>query len=113
VATPQTDLSILDLYIGTDFVKGIQCSQIQAAPESLVGYALFAQMRKNHESVQYWTFEILKNTTDFVLFMDSKLTKTIPPGYYNYDVVLLHTTNVRSVLLQGQVNALPTFTFAS
>lgn len=111
MATPQTNLSIIDLYAGTDFVKGIQCSEIESAPESLVGYALFAQMRKNHESKKFWQFEILKNEQDFVLFMDSSITKTIPPGYYNYDVVLLHTTGVRSLLLQGKVNVIATFTF--
>lgn len=111
MASQQTNLSILDLYTGTDFIKGIQCTEIESAPDSLIGYALFAQMRKNYESKKYWQFEVLKNTTDFVLFMDSAITKTIPPGYYNYDVVLLHTTGVRSMLLQGQVNVMPTFTF--
>lgn len=111
MASPQTNLSILDLYAGTDFVKGIQVSEIESAPDSLVGYALFGQMRKNFESKKFWQFEILKNEYDFVLFMDSQITKTIPPGYYNYDVVLLHTTGVRSMLLQGQVNVMPTFTF--
>lgn len=110
MATPQTNLSIIDLYAGTDFVKGIQCSEIEGAPESLQGYALFAQMRKNHESEKFWQFEILKNEFDFVLFMDSSFTKTIPPGYYNYDIVLLHTTGVRSLLLRGRVNVIPTYT---
>ena len=110
MATPQTNLTILDLYAGTDFIKGIQVSEIEGAPDTLQGYALFAQMRKNHESEKFWQFEILKNNTDFVMFMDSSITKTIPPGYYNYDVVTLHATGVRSLLIRGKVNVLPTYT---
>lgn len=75
MASPQTNLSILDLYAGTDFVKGIQVSEIESAPDSLVGYALFGQMRKNFESKKFWQFEILKNEYDFVLFMVLKSLK--------------------------------------
>ena len=111
MATPQTNLTLIDLYAGTDFVKGIQVSEIEGAPDTLQGYALFAQMRKNHESEKFWQFEILKNEFDFVMFMDSSITKTIPAGYYNYDVVLLHASGVRSLLLRGKINVLPTYTF--
>jgi len=108
--TPQTNLSIIDVFPGTDFVRGVQCAELENAPEDLVDYSLFAQMRKNHESKKFWKFEVLKNDSDFVLFMDSQITKTIPPGHYNYDVMLLHTSGVRSILLQGQVNVIPTYT---
>ena len=110
MTTPQTNFSILDVFPGSDFVRGIHCTEIENAPDELIGYALFAQMRKNHESKKYWEFEIVKNDTDFVMFMDSSITKTIPPGHYNYDVVTLHTSGVRSVLIQGRVNVIPTYT---
>ena len=42
--------------------------------------------------------------------MDKDDTKDIRPGYYQYDVMMEHVTNVRSILFQGQINVLPTFT---
>ena len=102
--------SKLDLYQGTDFIRAIRVAEIDGAPESLVGYTLAAQMRKNYESKKFWKFDILKNETDFILFMDKDDTRDIRPGYYQYDVMMEHVTNVRSILFQGQINVLPTFT---
>jgi hypothetical protein len=110
MAITQNNYSKLDLFQGTDFIRAIRVADIDGAPESLVGYSLFAQMRKNYESKKSWKFDILKNERDFILFMDQEQTKYIRPGYYNYDVIMTHATNVRTVLFQGVINVLPTFT---
>ena len=110
MSIPQNNYSKLDLYQGTDFIRAIRVAEIDGAPESLVGYTLAAQMRKNYESKKFWVFDILKNEKDFILFMDKEETRDIRPGYYQYDIMVEHVTGVRSVLFQGQINVLPTFT---
>ena len=48
MSIPQNNYSKLDLYQGTDFIRAIRVAEIDGAPESLVGYTLAAQMRKNY-----------------------------------------------------------------
>ena len=56
MSIPQNNYSKLDLYQGTDFIRAIRVAEIDGAPESLVGYTLAAQMRKNYESKKFWVF---------------------------------------------------------
>lgn len=110
MAIVQNNYSKLDLFQGADFIRAIRVAEIDGAPESLVGYSLKASMKKHYESKTSWTFDILKNEKDFILYMGQDTTKKLRPGYYNYDVILTHVTNVRTILFQGVINVLPTYT---
>lgn len=107
---PQTNLSVIDMYRGADFIRGVTAAEIEGSPDSFLSYSMNAQMRKNFESGKFWEFSLLKKEDSFVLFMDAEKTKTIPPGYYNYDIMLTHVTGVRSLLYHGKVNVIPTYT---
>jgi hypothetical protein len=66
MAITQNNYTKLDLFQGTDFIRAIRVADIDGAPESLVGYSLFAQMRKNYESKNLGNLIFLK--TKEILF---------------------------------------------
>lgn len=107
-----SDRSNLYIYQGTDYQIPLEFSD-EGGPIDLSDYTFISHIRKVYSTAKIAEFSFI--TTDAAIGkvemkMDNSITKTLPEGKYQYDILIQHPTNEVLKVLEGLVFIMPSIT---
>jgi hypothetical protein len=91
---------------GTDFDEEISLKDTNGLPFNLTGYNIIGKIRKHRESQTSLSFNIATpDRTNGVieLSLPRWLSASLQSGRYVYDVIVISSTNISSIVIQGDI----------
>lgn len=91
---------------GTDFDKEINLNDADGLPFNLTGYNILAKIRKHRESQTSVSFNVAtpdRTNGTIELSLPRWLSTALQSGRYVYDVVVVNSSNISSVVVQGDI----------
>lgn len=107
-----TDRSNLYIYQSTDYRIPLEFSDAEG-PIDLTEYEFFADIRKIYSSTKVAEFSFFISEPEagkIEMYIQNSVTKTLPEGKYQYDVLARHPTNDVLKILEGLVFIMPSIT---
>ena len=94
---------------GDNFYRDFYLDEVDGTPLDLTGYTGKSEVRKHPESVgAATTFSLTfvdRTSGRFRLSLSKQQTSSIKPGRYSYDVMLTDSSNLKSIVLEGNILA--------
>jgi hypothetical protein len=103
----------LTLEQGANFNTVLDLKDAAGGILNLSGYTVASQMRKSYYSTSAIDFTI--SVTDssagqITVTMNAETSANVTPGRYVYDILLTSDSNIKTRILEGIVNVLPSVT---
>jgi hypothetical protein len=98
---------------GADFTTTVNVKDEFGVPTNLSDYLAAAQLRKSHYSTSATNFSVEITDTqagEITVSLDAAVTANITPGRYVYDLLITGPTNVKTRVIEGIINVLPSVT---
>lgn len=92
---------------GATFSATFAVSNSTGYPMSLDGFTAVAQMRKEYESTNSYSFTTALGNSEIYLYMSASTTNAIPDGRYCYDVKITNVSGVADRIVEGIVTVSP------
>ena len=103
----------LTLEQGADFNTTVNVRDGTGVATNLSSYQVAAQLRKSHYSTSAVNFTVQvtdSQSGEITMSMNASTTSTVTPGRYVYDLLITSPTNVKTRVIEGIVNVLPSVT---
>jgi hypothetical protein len=98
---------------GADFNTTINVKDEYGVATNLNDYTAAAQLRKSYYSTTAIDFSVTitdESSGEIRVALSSAVTANIIPGRYVYDLLIVSPTNVKTRVIEGVVNVLPSVT---